>query len=74
MHVFKARVVDGRLKLDEPTDLPDGMVLELVPANPEAEMSPEELASIDAGIADMKAGRVVDSTEVHRRLRALRER
>ncbi len=56
MHVFKARVVGGRLTLDEPTDLPDGMVLELVPANAEAEMSPGERerlhAAIRRGLAD----------------------
>jgi hypothetical protein len=64
MHVFKARVVGGRLTLDEPTDLPDGMVLELVPAQPEDEMSPEERAELHAairrGIADAEAGRVTN--------------
>jgi len=31
MRAFKAKVRDGRLLLDEPTDLPEGEVLELVP-------------------------------------------
>ena len=30
MTPLKARVQNGRLLLDEPTDLPDGMVVELV--------------------------------------------
>ena len=50
MRVFKARVVGGRLTLDEPTNLPDGMVLELVPANPEDEMSAEEREELHASI------------------------
>jgi len=33
MHAFKARVENGRLKLDEPTDLPEGTLIELVPAD-----------------------------------------
>lgn len=67
MHVFKARVVGGRRTLDEPTDLPDGMVLELVAANPEDEMSPEEREELHAailrGIADAEAGRDMDMDE-----------
>src|SRR5678815_411418 len=31
MHALKARVENGRLKLDEPTDLPDGQTVELAP-------------------------------------------
>ena len=33
MQALKARVENGRLKLDEPTDLPEGTVIELVPAD-----------------------------------------
>lgn len=33
MHALKARVENGRLVMNEPTDLPEGTVLELVPAN-----------------------------------------
>jgi hypothetical protein len=77
MHVFKARVVDGHLTLKEPTDLPEGTELELVPASPEDEMSPEERerlhAAIEEGIADIEAGRVISREELHRRLRARRE-
>ena len=31
MHALKAHVQNGRLVLDEPTDLPEGEVVELVP-------------------------------------------
>jgi hypothetical protein len=33
MRALKARVENGRLVMNEPTDLPEGTVLELVPAN-----------------------------------------
>lgn len=31
MQALKARVENGRIKLDEPTDLPEGKLVELVP-------------------------------------------
>ncbi len=31
MHALKARVENGRLELDEPTGLPEGELVELVP-------------------------------------------
>ena len=33
MHALKARVKNGRLVLDEPTDLPEGEGVELVPVD-----------------------------------------
>jgi len=30
MHAMKARVENGRLKLDEPTDLPNGKLVDVV--------------------------------------------
>lgn len=33
MQALKARVENGQLKLDEPTDLPEGTVIDLVPAD-----------------------------------------
>lgn len=65
MLAHKARVENGRLKLDEPTSLPEGTVVELVPADDEYEMSDEERqllhASLQRGIEDEKAGRVIDA-------------
>lgn len=37
MQPLKARVENGRLKLDEPTDLPEGTVVELVPTDAAAD-------------------------------------
>lgn len=60
MHALRARVENGRLKLDEPTDLPEGTVLELVPAN-----DSDEVFSRDDELADEQRayvhGRIVES-------------
>jgi len=64
----KARVENGRLKLDEPTSLPEGTVIELVVASEPDELSDEERlllhASLRRGVEDGKAGRVVDADKV----------
>ena len=75
MHAPKIRVENGRIKLDEPTDLPNGTELYIVPA---AELDDVVLLrddglddeerkrlheSIRRGIADGRAGRVTDFDE-----------
>ena len=72
---IKARVTAGRLIVDEPTDLPDGTVLELLPLDPgdwleEAERAALHEALRQSGV-DMAAGRLVDASEI---LKALRTR
>ena len=62
---LRAEVKNGRLVLDQPTDLPEGTVIELV-ADPFAALSKEERAdlnaSIDRGLAQSKtnAARPID--------------
>ena len=65
--------------LDEPTGLPEGEVIELVPldevlADGEDDLDAEERErlhqSIERGLADVRAGRTVDATEVIAKLRA----
>lgn len=46
METLKARVEHGRLVLDEPTDLPEGTVLELLVAGDTDELSDAELAAL----------------------------
>ena len=59
MSTFKARVRNGRITLDEPTNLPEGTVVELSPRDPYEglddgspfdHLSPEEKAKLDASI------------------------
>ena len=71
---FKAHVQNRHIVLDEPADLPEGTPLEVVVVEEDSleDMPSEERAqldrALDAGIADMKAGRVVEGDEIVRRL------
>lgn len=73
MHALRARVRNGRLVLDEPTNLPEGSEVELVPAD---DMDDEERAELDRSlveaIKEMHAGDVVDADEFFAELRASR--
>ncbi len=71
---IKARVTAGRLVVDEPTDLPDGVEVELLPLDPgdwledaDREALHEALRQSDADVA---AGRLVDASEVLKELRS----
>ena len=71
---LQAIVKDGRLVLDEPTDLPDGTVLELVADDETGELGPEELAQLNAalerGARALESGASVDGAALIARLRA----
>ncbi len=75
MQQLKARVHNGRLVLDEPTDLPEGAEVELVAVDGD-DMSAEERAalheSIYESIEQMKRGQLIDADEALARLRAHR--
>ena len=77
---LKAHVQNGRLVLDEPTDLPDGEIVELVPvdevlANGGDYLDAEERAALhaelEASLAEAKAGKLIDADEVLAELRAM---
>ena len=79
MQSLKAHVHNGRLLLDEPTDLPEGEVIELVPldaalADGEDDLDDEERAALHAELAasiiEAKAGKLIDADEVFAELRA----
>ena len=75
---LKARVHNGRLVLDEPTELPEGEIVELVPRDAalDDEFDDEERAqlrqALDEGIEQMKAGQTIDVAEAMAELRAHR--
>lgn len=50
MTELRARVTGGRLILDEPTDLPEGTVLDLVVDDEGDDLDAAERASLDAAI------------------------
>ncbi len=81
MQPLKAQVHNGRLVLDEPTNLPEGEVVELVPvdevlASGGDYLDDEERAALDreldASIAEAEAGELVDAEVVMAELRAMR--
>lgn len=74
MPALRARVQNGRLILDEPTDLPEGMVLELAVIDATDALDDEERAALHAaleeGLSQAEAGEGVDAFEALKRLRA----
>lgn len=71
---LKARVKSGRLVVDEPTDLPEGTEVELLPLDPGDWLDEEGRAALHKALrdseADVKAGRLVDADAILRELRS----
>ncbi len=76
---LRAVVKNGRLILDEPTDLPEGEVVNLVPVEVPLDDGTDDLddeerarlhAALDRGLADIEAGRTVPAEQVLEKLRA----
>ncbi len=71
---LKARVRSGRLVVDEPTDLPEGTEVDLLPLDPGDWLDPADRAALHEALLaseeDVKAGRLVDAEEVLKALRA----
>ena len=76
MYALKAIVRNGRLVVDEPTELPDGTEVELLAADGAA-LDPQErarlLQAIEDGFEDIEAGDHMDGFEFVAQLRAKRE-
>lgn len=66
--MYIARVRNGRLTLDEPTQLPEGTEVELTAADPEDALDAEDLARLNAAIlageAEADRGEVVSPADV----------
>jgi hypothetical protein len=71
MQALKAHVKDGRLVLDEPTNLPEGAEVRVALVDGD-ELSDEERAqlheALDAGIAAARAGDHTDAADFVREL------
>lgn len=71
---IKARVSAGRLVVDEPTDLPDGTELELLPLDPGDWLNDADRTALHKALresnADVAVGRLVDADEILRELRS----
>ena len=68
-----ARVRAGRLVVDEPTTLPEGTEVALLPLDPGDWLDENDRASLHAALhasdTDVAAGRLVDAADVLRELR-----
>jgi hypothetical protein len=71
---LKARVKAGRLVIDEPTDLPEGTEVELLPLDPGDWLDDDDRAALHRALSDsdedVKAGRLVDAGVILRQLRS----
>ena len=76
MQALKAQVKNGRLVLDEPTDLPEGAEVTLSITDDEDDLTDEERAELraelQASVAEMKAGKGIDADAVLAELRAMK--
>ncbi len=76
VNALKAHVKNGRIVVDEPTDLPEGTELYLVQAGGDEDESAEERAQIEAeieaGLAEIEAGQGVDEATVRALIREYR--
>jgi hypothetical protein len=72
MLTVRARVRNGRLVLDEPTDLPEGaeVQLEAISDDPPWDLTPEQRAELKARISGADRGESVPAAEIFARLRA----
>lgn len=75
MPPLKAVVKNGRLLVDEPTNLPEGTEVELVVVDDEfdADERARLLEAIEAGADDFERGDYVDGVEFAKQLLARRE-
>jgi hypothetical protein len=75
MHIRKIQVKNGRLALDEATNLPDGAEVEVLVIDDELTVQEraELHASLDRALDDSDAGRGMDAWEYLERYRAGRE-
>lgn len=68
-----ARVQAGRLRVDEPTDLPEGTEVRLLPLDPGDWLDDDDRAALHNALgqseSDVKAGRLLDAAEVLKGLR-----
>jgi hypothetical protein len=72
MQSLRAHVHNGRLVLDEPTDLPEGAEVELIPADSDELDEGDRArlhAALDAADDEVQAGHTIDGADVIARLR-----
>jgi hypothetical protein len=65
MQPLKAQVKNGHFVIDEPTDLPEGQVIYLVPVDDGDDVDDRDLLrALDASVADAQARRLIDADQL----------
>ncbi len=81
MQPLKAQVRNGRLLLDEPTDLPEGEVVEMIPVDEVLTRGGDYLddeererlhQALEISVRQAEQGQLIDADEVMAELRTLR--
>jgi hypothetical protein len=71
---IKARVRAGRLVVDEPTELPEGTEIQLLPLDPGDWLDDDDRAALHQALresdAEIAADRLVDAEEILKELRS----
>ncbi len=71
---LKARVKAGRLVVDEPSELPEGTEIDLLPLDPGDWLDEDDRAALHQALKDsaedVNAGRLTDAATILRELRA----
>jgi hypothetical protein len=71
---IKAKVRAGRLVVDEPTELPEGVEVELLPLDPGDWLDDTDRAALHEALresdADVAAGRLIDAAALLKELRS----
>jgi hypothetical protein len=70
MTALKAHVKDGRIIVDEATDLPNGEIY-VLPIDRSADLDdPELIRELEASVAEARAGKLIPASEVFAELRS----
>ncbi len=70
MTALKAHVKDGRIIVDETTDLPDGEIYVLAIDRAADLEDPELMRELEASVAEARAGKLIPASEVMAELRS----
>jgi len=73
MEILSGKVVNGHIDFGD-VDLPEGATVQAFVLEGENEMSPEQLAELEAAIEEADRGEGISGDEMLRQLREMRER
>jgi len=73
MEILSGKVIDGRVDFGD-IDLPEGASVQAFVLKEEDEMSPEQLAELEAALEEADRGEGISADEMLRQMRELRER